>query len=347
MDIEALLLEVGEGDPCGPDLEYDPAFLALEQAALGKPEVQYGETLSPAVPPEWKAVRQLARGLLERSRDLRLLVTLARSELALAGMAGLAGTLAAIAALLEERWAHVHPQLDADDGNDPTLRINSLALLTDPLFLREVRETPLLVLPGLGAFALRDLEFANGELPVPPGATVLELPSIAAAMLDVPAPVFGQAFDAVARASDGALRIEIALVREVGSAQALNLDPLTKLLKRAHDFLAAQAAARTGDAAGIGAAEAGLAQGLAEGGAAGGARQPATGDIASRADVIRMLDRIGQYYRQHEPSSPVPLLLERARRLVPKNFFEIIEDLAPDGLQQLLVVSGPRQDGPD
>jgi type VI secretion system protein ImpA len=139
VDIEALLLEVGEGDPCGPDLEYDPAFLALEQAALGKPEVQYGETLSPAVPPEWKTVRQLARELLARSRDLRLLVTLARSELALAGMAGLADTLAAIATLIEERWAHVHPQLDADDGNDPTLRINSLALLTDAHFLREVR----------------------------------------------------------------------------------------------------------------------------------------------------------------------------------------------------------------
>ena len=64
--------------------------------------------------------------------------------------------------------------------------------------------------------------------------------------------------------------------------------------------------------------------------------------MTSRADVVRMLDKINQYYQQYEPSSPVPLLLERAKRLVPKNFFEIMEDLAPDGLTQLLVVSGPR-----
>jgi type VI secretion system protein ImpA len=38
----------------------------------------------------------------------------------------------------------------------------------------------------------------------------------------------------------------------------------------------------------------------------------------------------------------VPLLLERARRLVPKNFFEIMEDLAPEGIAQLTVISGPR-----
>jgi type VI secretion system protein ImpA len=34
------------------------------------------------------------------------------------------------------------------------------------------------------------------------------------------------------------------------------------------------------------------------------------------------------------------LLLERAKRLVPKNFFEIMEDLAPDGIGQLMVIKG-------
>ena len=65
------------------------------------------------------------------------------------------------------------------------------------------------------------------------------------------------------------------------------------------------------------------------------------GDIANRADVVRMLDKLIRYYRQHEPSSPLPLLLERARRLVPKNFMEIMEDLAPDGVAQINVFKGP------
>ena len=57
-----------------------------------------------------------------------------------------------------------------------------------------------------------------------------------------------------------------------------------------------------------------------------------------------MLDNICAYYANHEPSSPVPLLLKRTRRLIDKNFVEILEDLAPDGLKQFHMISGPAQD---
>jgi type VI secretion system protein ImpA len=66
-----------------------------------------------------------------------------------------------------------------------------------------------------------------------------------------------------------------------------------------------------------------------------------SGEIGDRADVLRMLDKLITYYQRNEPSSPVPLLLERARRLVPKSFLEILEDLAPDGMAQLKVIKGP------
>jgi type VI secretion system protein ImpA len=62
--------------------------------------------------------------------------------------------------------------------------------------------------------------------------------------------------------------------------------------------------------------------------------------VNSRQDVIRLLDKICAYYQRHEPSSPVPLLLNRARRLVDKNFMEILEDLAPEGLGQARQVGG-------
>ena len=47
------------------------------------------------------------------------------------------------------------------------------------------------------------------------------------------------------------------------------------------------------------------------------------------------------YYERHEPSSPVPLLLKRAKRLVAKDFMEILRDLAPDGVDQAERISGP------
>src|SRR5439155_26871758 len=42
----------------------------------------------------------------------------------------------------------------------------------------------------------------------------------------------------------------------------------------------------------------------------------APGEIRSPQDVVAALDRICFYYDRNEPSSPVPLLLQCARRLV-------------------------------
>ena len=67
--------------------------------------------------------------------------------------------------------------------------------------------------------------------------------------------------------------------------------------------------------------------------AAAAASMP-TGEIRNRADVLKALDRICDYYTDHEPSSPVPLLLARVRGLVDKNFIDILKDLAPNGLSE-------------
>jgi hypothetical protein len=41
-DVESLLQPVAGANPCGADLEYDPAFLDLERLVQGKPEQQMG-----------------------------------------------------------------------------------------------------------------------------------------------------------------------------------------------------------------------------------------------------------------------------------------------------------------
>jgi len=67
--------------------------------------------------------------------------------------------------------------------------------------------------------------------------------------------------------------------------------------------------------------------------------------VGSRDDVIKSLDKICKYYERHEPSSPIPLLIKRCRRLVNKSFLEIVSDLAPDGLKQARLVVGKPGDG--
>jgi len=339
VDIDSLLTELPDS-PCGPNLEYDPAFLELEQASLGKPEVQYGDTITPAEPPEWKLVKKQALELIARSRDLRVAMPLLRALLALHGIAGFADGMALVERLLGERWDSVHPQLDPDDDNDPMLRINSLAMLSDTAtIVKEVKDSAFLMLPGLGPLNLRMLELANGELALPEGQTAVSLSSIEAAIGDVEPDRLQGALDAASRAYDSAVNVEVLLVRHVGSSQALNLDLLTRNLKRMRDFLASQAGTEAEAAPEAGSADGDAAPAAGPAKAAG-----ISGEISSRADVLRMLDKILTYYEKFEPSSPVPMLLQRAKRLAPKSFFEIMEDLAPDSVGQLSVIRGPQEE---
>ena len=60
--------------------------------------------------------------------------------------------------------------------------------------------------------------------------------------------------------------------------------------------------------------------------------------------MIKALDRICDYYAANEPSSPVPIILNRAKGLVSKDFFEILQDVAPDGMNQFQSLSGQSSD---
>ena len=69
-----------------------------------------------------------------------------------------------------------------------------------------------------------------------------------------------------------------------------------------------------------------------------------TTDVNSRQDAIRALEAISAWFRAHEPSSPVPLLLDRAKRLVSKSFMEVLADIAPDGVVQAKLIGGIQND---
>jgi type VI secretion system protein ImpA len=69
------------------------------------------------------------------------------------------------------------------------------------------------------------------------------------------------------------------------------------------------------------------------------------GTISNRKDVKLALEQICTYYALNEPGSPVPLLLKRAMQLVEKNFFEIMQDLAPDSASQIIkLIGGVKED---
>lgn len=72
--------------------------------------------------------------------------------------------------------------------------------------------------------------------------------------------------------------------------------------------------------------------------------QMLSGQITSKQEVIKALDMIVTYYEQNEPSSPVPLLIKRAKRLVGSSFVDIIRDISPDAMSQVIMVSGQQEE---
>jgi type VI secretion system protein ImpA len=176
--------------PSGDDLEYDPAFMELMVAAQPGQERQAGSEIVAGTEPDWKGVARMAQAVLERSHDLRVAVVLAQAQVKLEGYEGVAPALAYVRGCLERWWDSCHPQLDADDDNDPTMRINAVTGLSDgDGFLRLLRLAPLAESRTFGRINLRDLAVASGEITAAPGATAPDAASVAAAFKETPAEV--------------------------------------------------------------------------------------------------------------------------------------------------------------
>src|SRR6516164_4044729 len=98
------LPDLSDEAPAGENLELDPEFDALERAAQGKPETQYGDTITPATPPDWRETESIALALLHRTRDLRVMTHFAVARLHISGVPGFAEVLSLIRWQLENRW---------------------------------------------------------------------------------------------------------------------------------------------------------------------------------------------------------------------------------------------------
>ena len=344
IDTSAWAGPLSEAEPCGPNLEFDGDFGALDRASQGKAEQQFGATVIPAEEPDWKEMDGLARGLMDRTRDLRVLGQLTVARLRLGGLADYAPLLEVSRGWLADLWDSLHPQLDPEDDNDPTLRANALLLVASPAWvLRYLRDLPLVRAPRVGQFSWRQMSMATGQLPPLPNEEPPSETTIRGAFAEAdPAAVAATA--TAVKAARVALRgISDAFDDKAGAGSGPNFDDLEKLLHEMDRFLdrfavhedaAGEPAAETtvDDAAPVAAASAGP--------RAGGASAASLTSVNTRADALRLLDLVCQYYERTEPSSPLPLLIRRAQRLADKSFIEILTDLAPDGVMQARMMTG-------
>lgn len=352
LQLAALTAPVSGDKPCGRDLESTLELYALEAAAK-EPEEAGIKGVATVDARNWSAIAKQASGLLEQSKDLRAAVHLSRALLHTRGVLGYGAAIGLIRALLERYWADAYPALE-DDGRDADVRLNAIRELWNARTLAQLRVTTLLTSRELGVFSVNDVLVATGAPGARASASSPPPQHVTRALTTHPRGDLVALAAAVRTACDDLRWISTFVAQQVGGHLPLNpaplispagerpagiLDGLSKVLSEydvAADVSASPAVAQPEHQATNGA--------NAMAAASTGAQTPAAmqliGEAQTRDDVLRLLDHVCEYYARHEPSSPVPLLLERAKRVANMSFLDIVRDLADKGLPQVEALAG-------
>jgi type VI secretion system protein ImpA len=327
LEVTKLLAPLGGDAPAGPNLEYDPAFAALEKEAAGKPEQVIGGKASAAEPPDWNVVLQGALELLGRTKDLRVAVHATRAALHRGGVSAFCEGIALLRGLVEGQWAAVHPQLDPDDDNDPTMRITALSALATPSLLLALRASALVESRALGQVSFLDLHPASGS----PDAARISGAFEAADLAEIETMA-----TALAAAAADLRAIDVVFETQTGD-RGPDFAPLLDYFNKSHLALSQRLSGLRPATTPEGGAGADAAASVV---AAAPPPRGLSGDILTREDVVKALDKICEYYARHEPASPVPLMAQRCKKLVTMSFFEILNEVAPDSVKQAQLVVG-------
>jgi type VI secretion system protein ImpA len=348
--LDALLSPVSLESPCGIYLENSPElyteFNALELSAKGKPEQVMGTSVKPAVEPNWGKVQELAKALLGKSKDLRVACYLTQSLIIKRGFAGLSDGLSYISLLLGEYWEEVHPQLiivlkGEEDDDDPDFRINSIAYLGDMDFINSLSAIKLVTSRAVGSFSLKDyrLAIAAGDTKVEnrPDITLIN-----AAFMDVDIDVLQSARLGAIESMDSINLITKTYTEKLSAESSPQLEPLLAelryVVKVYDEILSERGVASEGVAESPNEVEEGGQEMSQESAPAKQTANP--GEVNSREDVIKQIEKICKYYQKNEPSSPVPLVLNRAKKLVTMDFMDIMKDMSPDSVHSIVALAG-------
>ena len=312
---------LSDADPCGPDLdiEGDADYLNFFAGVEGVLPTTFfsPEDGSPFDRSTVDIQGQLnaIRPLLQRTRDIRLLILQARLSILNKDVGGFAVNLAATAYWLEKFWNAVHPRPQPGDS----ARSTAVGTLDLPTVIFPLQYIPLSEARRHGQISYRTWMIATGE--VQPRTGEVQLPQS----------VITEAISAADPAVLATVRNDISLVKTsldtirnvfLAHRESAGLDKLSTLVTTIRGFIDPQAAA----------AEAGP---EAETDAADLAAAGDAGPVPASLDQVRgALAAIAEYYSRLEPSSPVLLLVRQARDLIGKSFFEVMNILMPTQVER-------------
>ncbi len=349
-----LLEPISAGEPCGPDLEYDAAFVMLQAAVAPKAGAQYGDFVDVPQAANWAEIERDCRSLLLRTKDIRLAVILLRCRTRQSGAAGLRDGLALLKTMLERYGEALYPLPVFEGKRDPVMYSNAIAALADPDgALADVRDIAMPKASGL-QLQLRDIE---KSFAVPRQKDALAQESVSRLLKEL----WGRR-DTVTAAlveAQQLLKETTDWCQQTLDADAPDLGMLIKLLQPfgqvqaegggmaavpapapapAPAPVAAKPATETAGDAPAAAAAASSASSAADAPASApiAAYEAPTQPVApepermDRWSALAKIQETRMWFEQNEPSSPVVVLLRQSERMVGKRFSELAHIIPAD-----------------
>ena len=349
LSLETLTAPVSAADPCGQDLDLagDANYMNFMAAAEGLlPRTFYypdddGDPSLRNKPfdrttVDFASQYEIMAGLSRRSRDLRLVVLLAKFRILDRDLSGFVQAVEVLALLLEQHWEAVHPR--GDDG-DFTVRVAIVQSLDDmvPVIL-PLHYVPLFAHRHAGPVSYRSHLLAEGEAAPRGDEDKLDLALIKRAFAEVELAPLIERRDQFTRLGSALARIKAIFVKHVGQAEAVAFQKLAPLVEKiralldSHVVMRDPSAGETDSSASAGGGTDGETQAIA-----------ATGDIKNFPDAAAALAAIATFYSRFEPSNPALLLVRQAEQLIGKSFLEAIRLLVPSHVETAAVQIGRAQ----
>lgn len=335
--------ENAESDRKGADANLEDGRRKLERMAVAVKDVT-GKTAT--TENAWTDLVGTGEKLLmESGKDIRVIHYFTFGLMGASGLEGLGDGFSLIDWLLETYGPLVYPQPEPDDPADVSAREMVIAeMLSGHAFVNALRGCVIFDAPRVGRLTVRDVEVIEGRLDddkLGGARTAQEIRNIAQHLAEAASGVGADVNDTLDRALARVDRCLSAVVRVTArfSGESLGADRVTKMLERVRLQLEA---AKSGSQAPVtGAAEAGNVQAV---GALPVASAHGTTVLRTRNDARKMILEISKFLEDTEPSHPAPLFLKRAERLLgAKDFFEIVNDMAPDSVSELKRITGHRE----
>ena len=316
LTVEALLAPVPGDDPVGEDLSYDNDRAALETVF----ETSESAADEEAAEQDWRAVLKQIEAQFARSKDIWLAAYLCRAGARSGDLETVEVGARVLAGLFERYWPTVHPQLEELGFMGRKAPCDSLA--TRAGFLAPLQKAVLISHPRLGRFSGADLERFRSE-----GVSADGYGLFRAALDELGPDGLTEALARLDSIEDAFRRADRIFTGEAAGEPSPNFAvayAALATLKQAVSAFMDEGGARAPEAL---AATGGSAAPAAGGGAFGGA-------VTNRNDVVRALSAVADYYRRNEPGHPLQQLMIRAQTWVTLDFYSLMKEIAPDGVDQ-------------